>query len=66
MRITIPAKDPAALAHCINSRGYCIFGNTEDLVWIRNQLDVTLCYPLFSSLQVVQHVSGNYVPIFRS
>jgi len=25
-----------------------------------------LCYPLFSPLQVAQHVSGNYVPIFRS
>jgi len=25
-----------------------------------------LCYPLFSPLQVAQHVSGNHAPIFRS
>jgi len=28
--------------------------------------NMLLFYPLFSPLQVAQHVSGNYVPIFRS
>jgi len=35
-------------------------------VWIRNQLDVTFVLFFISPLQVVQHVSGNHVPIFRS
>ena len=35
-------------------------------VWIRNQLHVTFVLSFISPLQVAQHVSGNYVPIFRS
>ena len=34
-------------------------------VSIRNQLDVTFVLSFISPLQVAQHVSGNYVPIFR-
>ena len=37
-----------------------------NLVWVRNQLDVTYVLSFISPLQVVQHVSGNHVPIFRS
>jgi hypothetical protein len=36
------------------------------IAWIRNQLDVTFALSFISPLQVVQNVSGNHVPIFRS
>ena len=38
----------------------------RNLVWIRNQLDVTYVLSFISPLQVAQHVSDNHVPIFRS
>jgi hypothetical protein len=38
----------------------------RNLVWVRNQLDVTYVLSFISLLQVPQHVSGNHVPIFRS
>jgi len=37
-----------------------------NVMWIRNQLDVTYVLSFISPLQVAQHVSGNHVPIFRS
>ena len=40
--------------------------NTNNKVWIRNQLDVTFVLSFISHLQVAQHVLGNHVPIFRS
>ena len=45
---------------------YLAFCVRTYLVWIRNQLDVTYVLSFISPLQVVQHVSGNHVPIFRS
>ena len=38
----------------------------RNLVWMRNQLDVTYVLAFISPLQISQHVSGNHVPIFRS
>jgi len=38
----------------------------RNLVWVRNQLDITYVLSFISPLQVAQHVSGNHVPIFRS
>jgi len=38
----------------------------RNLVWIRNQLDVTYVLSFISPLQVAQHVSDNHVPVFRS
>jgi len=38
----------------------------RNLVWLRNQLDVTYVLSFISPLQVAEHFSGNHVPIFRS
>ena len=58
----------------MNSRSAMLFvgyrrtigSQTSFAVWLRNQLDVTFVLSFITPLQVAQHVSGNYVSIFRT